>query len=104
MSLEPEGHAPKAFSDLSHEDGVYWTKKMSEHSALSFGSKLTYAGYKDVPVSYLFCEDDVVIPPELQQSIIDMIEEESGKEVDVHKVKAGRAPWISQPDTVVEVI
>lgn len=104
MSLEPEGHAPTTFSDLPHEEGVEWTKRMSEQSAPSFGTKLTYGGYKDVPVSYLLCENDVVIPPELQQSIIAMIEEESGNKVDVHKIKSDHAPWISHTDSVVEVI
>lgn len=77
---------------------------MSEQSTPSFATKLTYGGYKVVPVSYLFCENDVVIPPELQQSIIAMIEEESGKKVDVHKVKSDHAPWISHQDPVIKVI
>jgi hypothetical protein len=104
MSLDADGHADHTFNDLPHDQGVYWTKQMSEHSAPSFQTKLTYAGYKDVPVSWLFCEDDIVVPPEMQQKFIDLIEEESGRKVDVHRLKAGHSPFTSQPDETVEVI
>jgi len=104
MSLDPELHADVTFTDLPHEDGVAWTLKMDEHSALSFTTSLSYAGYKDLPVSYLLCERDKAVPPEIQQSIIDMIEAESGKKVDVHKVQADHCPWISAPDEVIWVI
>lgn len=37
------------------------------HSALAFGDALKYAGYRDVPVSWFFCEEDQCISPAVQQ-------------------------------------
>lgn len=103
MSLEPEGHAPATFSDLPHAEGVAWTKNMSQHSAPSFQTKLTYPGYEDAPVSYILCEEDKCVPPELQQSIIQMIEEESGRRVDVLRIRRVMRRLL-QPNAVVEIV
>lgn len=77
-------------------------KKFPQHSAVSFGDELTYAGYKDVPVSYLFCENDKCVPPEVQQKGIETIEEASGEKVDVTRINSDHCPMISAPDKVVE--
>ncbi|KAJ7812362.1 hypothetical protein B0H14DRAFT_2317826, partial [Mycena olivaceomarginata] len=63
--------------------------KMPTHSAISFGQKLTYTAYKDIPASYLFCEPDKCMTTELQTRIIAAMESEmGGKTVDQHLVKA----------------
>jgi hypothetical protein len=63
--------------------------KMPTRSAISFGQKLTYAAYKDIPMSYLFCEPDKCVTTELQTRIIAAMESEmGGKTVDQHLVKA----------------
>src|ERR1700754_2495492 len=69
-----------------------WVKKFPKHSAISFTNELTHAGYKDIPVSYLFCEVDQCIPANIQQEGIDMIEAESGNKVHVTKIKADHCP------------
>jgi hypothetical protein len=56
MVMDPAGCAPVVFSDLPHEEGLTWASKMPTHSAISFGQKLTYAAYKEIPTSYLFCK------------------------------------------------
>lgn len=103
MSLEPEGTAPVTFSDLPPAQAMAWAKKMPEQSAASFAGELTYPGYKYVPVSYLVCEDDKVLPPAFQRSMIEMLEAQ-GVKVDVHTCSAGHCPIISMPDTVVDII
>lgn len=40
---------------------------IGRHSSKCFGNELTYAGYRDVPVSYFLCEDDLAMVPEAQQ-------------------------------------
>ncbi|KAF2787983.1 alpha/beta-hydrolase [Melanomma pulvis-pyrius CBS 109.77] len=99
---QPEVTAAIVFNDLSVEDGIAWVKKFPQHSAVSFGDELAYAGYRDVPVSYLFCENDKCVPPEVQQKGIETIEEASGEKVDVTRINSGHCPMISAPDKVVE--
>ncbi|KAI0176149.1 alpha/beta-hydrolase [Hypoxylon sp. FL1284] len=96
--------ASLSFSDVPRDEGEASVRKLTKHSAVSFTNPLTYPGYKDVPVSYLLCEDDLSVPAEIQKKGIDMIQRESGKDVDVVAIKAGHFPPISKPQQVVEWI
>ena len=77
---------------------------MSEHSRISFEGRLTYPGYKDVPVSYMMCESDMIVPSDMQLRIIETVERETGKTVDVHNIPTDHFPYLSAPDTVVTVV
>lgn len=63
---------------------------------------LTYAGYKDIPVSYLICEDDLCISPKIQREGIEMIEKASGRKVEISSINAGHCPIVSQPQKVID--
>ncbi|KAJ7793711.1 Alpha/Beta hydrolase protein [Mycena olivaceomarginata] len=105
MVMDPAGCTPVVFSDLPHEEGLAWASKMPNHSAISFGQKLTYAAYKDIPASYLFCEADKCVTPEVQNRIIAAMESEmGGKTVDRHSVKADHAVNVTQPKAMASVI
>lgn len=105
MVLDAARMAPFNFNDLPTDEGLAWAAKMSQHAAVSFGQKATYAAYKDIPVSYLFCEDDKCIVPEVQNAIIAKMEAEmDGRKVDKHSVKAAHCITVSQPQTVVAVV
>ena len=91
-----------SFSDLPKEEGEAWVRKFPPHSAVSFAGELTYAGYKDIPVSYLVCEDDLCIPPKVQREEISLIEKESGRKVDVTSIKAGHVPVASKAREVID--
>ena len=101
LQADPYASAAIAFSDLPKEEGANWIRKFPQHSAVSFGDELTYAGYKDVPVSYLLCERDVCITPDVQRAGIEIIEKASGRKVDVTSIQgdhcpmAGHADWVS---------
>ena len=99
-----EASAAIAFSDLQKEDGVAWVKKFPQHSAISFVNQLTHAGYKDVPVSYLLCERDRCITPDVQRAGIEMIEKESGRKVDVTSVQGDHCPMADKPQLVADWI
>ncbi|KAI0896795.1 Alpha/beta hydrolase fold-1 [Annulohypoxylon nitens] len=92
------------FSDLPLEEGKYWGKKLVKQSAASFSTILTYAGYKDVPVSYLVAEGDKSILPATQRSQIAMIERVTGNKVDVSTVDSGHVATISHPQNVIDYI
>lgn len=98
---DPDYSAKNTFSDLPLEEARRWQERFALHSAVSFTNPLTHAGYKDVPVSYLICEDDLVIPAEVQRKEIEMVERETGNKVDVTSIKASHAPTASVPDQVL---
>lgn len=89
---------------LPQEEGEAWAGKMTAHSAASFGGALTYAGYKDVPVSYLICEEDLIIPAGSQSRMVDLVEHETSRKVDVTRIPAGHAPNITATQAVVDWI
>ncbi|KAI0908724.1 Alpha/beta hydrolase fold-1 [Ustulina deusta] len=99
---DAEHSAATCFSDLPREDGLRYHAQFALHSAVSFANPLTYAGYKDVPVSYLVCENDLVIPQETQRREIEMIETETGNKVDVTSIEAGHCPNLGALDKVVD--
>jgi hypothetical protein len=100
----PEETAKLIFNHLSPEEGTAFVKQMPNHASISFVNELTYAGYKDVPVSYLLCEDDRCIPPFIQRDEIEMIEKESGTKVDVTSINADHCPMVTAKKEVVDWI
>ncbi|KIW22402.1 uncharacterized protein PV07_12290 [Cladophialophora immunda] len=96
--------AKATFPDLEFDKAVATVRSMSRHSALSFASEVTYPGYKHVPVSFIVCENDMIIPPDLQRGYIEMIRRESGSAVDVHTLNTGHCPNTTAPDQLAKVI
>lgn len=103
MHLEPYGNAAATFSDIPESDGLAWTAKMEDHSAISFHGELTYAAYKYIPSTFLLCEEDKVLPPAYQEKFITTIQDNGGN-VARHTCALGHCPNISKPDIVVQVI
>jgi hypothetical protein len=91
-------------SDLPFEKARPYFDNWPKHSGPSFMDALTHEGWRDVPVSYLLCEQDVCLSPEFQRSGIEMIEKETGRKVDVTRLEAGHAPNVSQPEKVLDWI
>jgi hypothetical protein len=89
---------------MPFEEGLKWGKELVKHLAASFGNPLTYAGYKDLPVSYLVYENDLSITAKTQRAQIGRIERESGNKVDVTSIQAGHVPPNSAPKDVVRWI
>ena len=98
----PESTAEICFSAISLEEGTAWVKKFPKHTAISFENPLTYAGYKEIPCSYLLCEQDLCIPATTQRAGIDMIEKESGRKVDVTSINADHIPTITSKKDAVD--
>jgi hypothetical protein len=92
------------FNLIPHDEAVTWAKRFGQHSAISFGGKLSYQGYKDVPVSYMFCEEDLCVTPAMQQAGIDTIEKASGRKVDVYKYPLDHIPYFSGVESVIDAV
>lgn len=104
MHMDPVAMAPFVANDLPYAQAYEKALQLPHHSAASFQSEVTKCGYKDIPLTYIFCERDMVISPEIQQRFIDTIEEISGNKVDVKKIDAGHIPMWSKPDETVRLL
>lgn len=92
------------YNHLTPEEGIEWVKRFGQQSGSSFTNECTYAGYKDVPVSYLLCEDDKCVVPAEQQRGIDRIEKARGKKVDVTRGHYDHIPTVSNAQAVIDWI
>ncbi len=102
---QPKKTAAIIMQTIQLEEATAWVKKFPKHSAVSFMDKLTHPGYKDIPVSYLFCELDQCIPADIQQAEIDMMEKVSGNKVHVTKIQADHCPnFTAMEETVSWVV
>ena len=104
MHMDPIVMASFVCNDLPYAQAYEHALQLPHHSAVSFQSEVTQVSYKEIPVTYIFCEKDVVINPETQQRFIDTIEEVSETKVDVKRIDAGHCPNWSKPEELVELI
>jgi pimeloyl-ACP methyl ester carboxylesterase len=104
MHMDPVIMAPLVCNDLPYAQAYEHALQLPHHSAISFQSEATQTSYKDIPVTYIYCEKDMIISPEIQQRFIDTIEEVSGSKVDVKRLDAGHCPNFSKPKELLELI
>ncbi len=100
----PAFSASRMYDTWPEDRGVAWAKASPRHSALSFASPLTYAAYKDIPSSYIFCEQDGILPPVVQEHYINNIKIATGKEVDIHKLNTNHVPNLTATEDLAKVI
>lgn len=90
---------------MSPTDGVAAIHKMSLQSTRSFGDKTTFDAYKYVPVGFIICEKDNVLPPDFQAERIELLRKaRADGKVSVHKLDAGHCPNVSAVAKCAEVI
>ncbi|KAJ5111325.1 hypothetical protein N7532_001860 [Penicillium argentinense] len=89
------------YNDLDDETAAKNISRLVHHAMPSFVTPLTYAAYRDVPTSYLFCEQDVALTPGFQRHMAAIAEEGL---VRTHTCASGHSPMLSMPQRVVDVI
>lgn len=104
MHMDAAVMAPIVCNDLPYAQGYQNALQLPHHSTVSFRGEVTQCSYKAIPLTYIFCEKDMVISPEIQQRFIDTIEEISGNKVDVKKIDAGHVPMWSKPDETLKLL
>ncbi|KAL1878443.1 hypothetical protein Plec18167_004515 [Paecilomyces lecythidis] len=104
LFLDPVPGAKAIVSDLPLEEGIKVTQKLARHSAVSFSGQLTYAAYRWIPIVYIVCEKDKVIPPEYQRNFIELLEKESNKPVPTISLDSGHCPNASMPEELAKVV
>jgi hypothetical protein len=63
-------------------------------------SKITYAGWRDIPSTYLYCLQDQAIPIEAQRGMV----AESGVQFRTETFDASHSPFLSMPDKVAAAV
>ena len=88
------------FNDLSPGDVAKYmpsVQKSAWRGRHNASTEVTYAGWKHIPSSYLICQNDKVVIPEMQEMTV---AQEGSQFDDVVRIQAGHCPFISQPEIV----
>jgi pimeloyl-ACP methyl ester carboxylesterase len=102
--LDLETIAKGTFPDYPLDSALAVVRSMGRHSNASFTSKVTYEGWREVAVSWILCERDFIIPPDVQRGYIETIGRESGRDVDLHVLDTGHSPNTTAPEALAEVL
>ncbi|KAF2125813.1 alpha/beta-hydrolase [Dothidotthia symphoricarpi CBS 119687] len=94
MHTAPHLLAQAIGNDLpTWEEAYELASLLPHHSAASFTEAVTRVAYESIPASYILCERDFIISPELQEGFIGVLRE-GGREVGVVRLDAGHcANW-----------
>jgi pimeloyl-ACP methyl ester carboxylesterase len=92
-------HAP-FYNDLPPDEIHEWVAKLQFQSQHSFEEPVEYtANDVKIPMTYLLCESDEVLPIQAQEAIVAAI-----PSMKTRRCTAGHSPFLSQPEVVVDVV
>ncbi|OJD23264.1 hypothetical protein ACJ73_05380 [Blastomyces percursus] len=64
------------------------------------GVPVTYTAYREIPSMFILCENDLAIPPYIQEKMV----AQAGDAMEVVRCQDGHAPHLSNPGLIVECI
>ncbi len=99
-SCNPMTPAQVFYQDLSPDEQRHWASQLKPRGTVTQYNPLTQVAYKDIPVSYLFCESDQALPLGLQKMMV----ENCGVDVQEFTCSSGHSPFLSQPDVFVDCV
>jgi pimeloyl-ACP methyl ester carboxylesterase len=75
---------------------------LKPHSYQTLFSPCTYAAWRDVPSTYLYCTQDAAIPLAVQKQMVEETAKGTGMKTEL--VDASHSPFISQPEALARTI
>ncbi|ETI24703.1 hypothetical protein G647_04072 [Cladophialophora carrionii CBS 160.54] len=80
-----------------------YVNMLKPHSYRTFASKVTYAGWRHVPSTYLLCEKDEAIPIHAQKGMVEAAQQ-AGADMKVETVSASHSPFMSMAEEMARSI
>ena len=75
---------------------------LEPHSYQTLHSPCTYAAWKDIPSTYLYCTQDAAIPLVVQQGMVEGTANGTGMRTE--SVHASHSPFLGKPEEVTAAI
>ncbi|KAL2427080.1 hypothetical protein ABEF95_008073 [Exophiala dermatitidis] len=88
------------YQDLPVDQQAHWASQLKPQTTICQFNPVTRIAYKDIPVSYLYCENDQALPLPVQKQMV----KKCGVKVQEFTCTAGHSPFLSQPETFVDYI
>lgn len=96
-SLMPGRPEEIFFNDCSPDDAADAVSRLEPQSLPSFQQPVRSVAWRDVPSTYVICDNDNAIPVFAQEHL-------SQRAGDVRRMGASHSPFLSMPDPVVDLI
>ncbi|EZF34572.1 hypothetical protein TMEN_8350 [Trichophyton mentagrophytes] len=94
---------PMFYSDLPSEEAEYWVKQMVAHPYSAQSTPVSNEAFRELPTSYIICDNDKGILPEVQQMMIDRLKV-AGVDVQVKRCSGSHSPFLSMPNVTADII
>ena len=96
------------YNDMSEAEGEKWSKELRPWNIGCTFSLSSYAGWRVIPSTYMFCKRDETVFGQWARMLVDAASQERdglGFMVDIEEeVDAGHAVMLSQPDWTVDIL
>lgn len=102
LEVLPDNPQKIFYNDLPEEKAQDLVKQIKPQSYQVMHSKLSYAAWKHVPCTYLYCSRDMAIPLEVQKMMVN--ETAGGVDMRTDEIDAGHSPFLSKPREMAESI
>jgi len=87
------------YNDIPQDEAAKWASQLRGLSCAIDFSSLKSEAWKEIPCSYLLCEEDNAVSVKVQETIIqDCLD--SGVVIEVTRLKSGHSPFLSKPGEV----
>ena len=90
------------YNDLTEEQTEAAISKLKPFSYHVFHCPVTYAAWRDVPSTYLYCAKDNAIPPQVQKMLVEQIAE--GVNFRTETLASSHSPFLSMPDETAAAV
>ncbi|PVH88169.1 alpha/beta-hydrolase [Cadophora sp. DSE1049] len=97
----PPGPIPLFYHDIPNAEAESWAAKLAPHSYATKFLGTERCSWKEIPSSYLLCEDDRAIPPPVQEAMVEACKKEEAS-MDVSRVMSSHSPFLSKVDETVK--
>ncbi|KAG4439099.1 hypothetical protein IFR05_005441 [Cadophora sp. M221] len=91
---------PLFYHDLPTDEAESWAAKLAPHSYATKFLGTERCSWREIPSSYLLCEDDRAIPPRVQEAMVETCRKE-GAGMDIVRVVSGHSPFLSRVEETV---
>lgn len=85
---------------MTPEQREKWNSTVSHTSRAVFSGECTYEPWKDIPCSYIICEEDLALLPHFQEFFALKI----CRPGHTHRIPASHSPFLSMPERLVDVL
>jgi pimeloyl-ACP methyl ester carboxylesterase len=92
------------YNDIEPERAQQLAKKNVTHNTSTFPHKVSYAPWKEISTTYVYCSKDMAIFLDLQKDMVKDAQENGAPALDIVTCDSGHCPFLSMPGEVVGIV